>query len=319
MIDTDSELAELAPAGPDGRPHSALGVGLCLVSAVAFGLAALFAKECFAAGFGVCSMLAGRFGIAAVVFWLIVAVRRPALPGPRVLLTCLGLGGVGYALQAACYFTALTRIDASLVGQVLYVYPALVLLLGLALRRESVNRRKLTALCCSLGGLVVLLSYAGSGGPVAPIGVLLAFGAALTYALYITVANGLPAELDVYLVAALVCTSAAVSVAGFGLASGSLHAPAGPSGWLWLAPMALVSSVISIGCFLGGLRLVGGSTAAILSCVEPVVTAASGIAVFGERVGAGELIGGAAVLSAVVVLRPTRVRPADRSLSAANA
>ncbi|HEV2887733.1 MAG TPA: DMT family transporter [Jatrophihabitans sp.] len=297
--------ADLDPAAD--RPRSVLGVGLCLLSAVAFGLAALFGKECFAAGFSVSSMLAGRFGIAALVFWLIVAIRRPALPGPRLLLTCLALGGVGYALQAACYFGALTRIDASLVGQILYVYPGIVLVLALALRRERASRRKLAALGCSISGLVLLLGYAGSNGPVAPAGVLLAFCSALTYALYITVANGLPEDFDVYLLSALVCSSAAVSVALFGLTTGSVRLPAHSTGWLWLLPMALVSSVISIGCFLGGLRLVGASTAAILSCLEPVVTAGSAIVVFGDRMNAGQVVGAAVVLGAVVLLRPTAI------------
>lgn len=310
---TQTATALTAPAPGDepaaDRPTSALGVGLCLLSAVAFGLAAVFGKQCFAAGFSVSSMLAGRFGIAALVFWMIVAIRRPAMPGPRLLLTCLALGGVGYAVQAACYFSALTRIDASLVGQILYVYPAVVLVLGLALRRESASRRKFAALGCSLSGLALLLGYAGSNGPVAPAGVLLAFCSALTYALYITVANGLPEDFDVYLLSALVCSSAAVSVGLFGLTTGSLQAPTLPSGWLWLLPLALISSVISIGCFLGGLRLVGASTAAILSCLEPVVTAASAIVVFSERVNAGQVVGAAVVLAAVVLLRPAAPRP----------
>ena len=52
-----------------------------------------------------------------------------------------GLGAVGYAMQSAFYFGALTRIDASLVGLLLYAYPALVLLLAYALRRERPGRQ----------------------------------------------------------------------------------------------------------------------------------------------------------------------------------
>ena len=94
----------------------------------------------------------------------------------------------------------------------------------------------------------------------------------------------------------------------FGVGSGSLRVPATPSGWLWLLPLALVSSVVSIGCFLAGLRLVGASTAAILSCLEPLVTAASAVVVFGERLTAGQAVGAAVVLAAVVLLRPAAVR-----------
>ena len=304
MTQTALHAPAPAAADPADRQTSVRGVVLCLLAAVAFGLAALFGNQSLAVGFGVSSMLGGRFGISGLVFWLVVAVRRPALPGPRLLLSCLALGGIGYAVQAACYFGALTRIDASLVGQILYVYPAIVLVLGLALRRESASRRKFAALGCSISGLALLLGYAGSNGPIAPSGVVLAFSSALAYALYITAAQGLPDDFDVYLLPALVCSTAAVSVGAFGLTTGSLQAPAHPSGWLWLAPMALVCSVISIGCFLGGLRLVGASTAAILSCLEPVVTAASAIMVFGDRINAGQVVGAAVVLGAVVLLRP---------------
>lgn len=235
-VDAPVDRSDFVPARPQTArlAPSGRGLALCLVSAVAFGLAAVFAKECFSTGISVQTLLAGRFGIAGLVFWAIVAVRRPALPSRRVILGCLGLGGIGYALQAACYFTALTKIDASLVGQILYIYPALVVLLALALRQESFSRRILVALCLSIAGLAVLLHFAGSGGPVAPAGLLLAFGAAVTYALYITVANGLPGSLDVYLLSALVCTSAAISVGAFGAATGSLRLPDGAAAWGWL-------------------------------------------------------------------------------------
>jgi drug/metabolite transporter (DMT)-like permease len=49
--------------------------------------------------------------------------------------------------------------------------------------------------------------------------------------------------------------------------------------------------------------LVGASTAAILSCLEPVVTTLSVVAVYGERLTVPQLFGGAGVLIAVVVLR----------------
>ena len=281
-----------------------LGMGLCMLSAIAFGLAPLFAKECFAAGFSVSAMLTGRFGIAALVFWAVVAVRRPALPGPRLLLACLALGGVGYAVQAACYFGALTRIDASLAGEMLYVYPAIVLVLGVALRRERASRRKLAALGCSVSGLVLLLGCAGSNGPVAPAGVLLAFGAALTYALYVTVANGLPADLDVYLLSALVCSSAAVSVGVFGVSSGSLRVPAA-------GRRLALAAADGPGLQRGLHRLLPGRPAAgrRLDRGDPVLPGAGGHRGLGHR-GVrrpdepGQAIGAAVVLAAVVLLRP---------------
>jgi drug/metabolite transporter (DMT)-like permease len=101
----------------------------------------------------------------------------------------------------------------------------------------------------------------------------------------------------------LVCTSGAVTTGGYSIVTGSLHPPTANSGWLWLALIGLVSTAIAAGTFLGGLRLVGASTAAILSCLEPVVTTLSVVAVYGERLTVPQLFGGAGVLIAVVVLR----------------
>ncbi|MEO9238213.1 MAG: EamA family transporter, partial [Jatrophihabitantaceae bacterium] len=220
--------------------------------------------------------------------------------------TAVALGGLGYAAQAAFYFGALTRLNAAIVAQLLYVYPALVVVIALLRRVESPDRRKLLALVCSIAGLALLLHGGSSRGGGSATGVAMALGAAGTYALYITVAATLAAELDVYLLSAIVCSAATFSVVGYGLLTGSLHTDVAASGWGWLAALALISSVVAIGTFLAGLRLVGGPAAAILSCIEPVVTAISSAIVFGEGLTGTQLAGGAAVLGAVVVLQARR-------------
>jgi drug/metabolite transporter (DMT)-like permease len=287
------------------RTPSLAGVVLCVASGVAFGLAAVFAKESYGAGLNVSTMLATRFAIAAALFWIIVAIRRPQLPTKRVVGVCIGLGTVGYALQSGGYFAALQHMDASMVGLVLYVYPALVLVLALSLRRERLDHRKLVALGLSLGGLVLLLRT-GHAGAVTTLGLLLALSAAVIYAIYITVASTLPHGLDVYVMSAIVCTGAAASIGCFGAATGSLRGPHDASGWMWVALLALIPTAVAIACFFAGLRRVGASTAAILSCVEPVVTAASAVIVYGDRLTAGQIVGGCAVLGAVVVLQARR-------------
>jgi drug/metabolite transporter (DMT)-like permease len=273
-----------------------------LVSAAAFGFAAVVAKEAFGSGVDVSTLLVGRFGIASVLFWIIVACRRPAAMSLRAVLMCIGLGGIGYALQAGLYFAALTHMDAAVVGEVLYTYPALVLIISVALGRESFHVRKVAALLCSGAGLLLLVGGDAEPGSITRTGLVLSVACAITYALYICVANELPPKLDVYLVSAIITTSATLSLSGFGLATGSLHAPSA-SGWFWILVLALIPTVLGVAGFLAGLRLIGASTAAIVSCLEPVVTAASAMVVFGERLSILQVIGGAAVLGAVVVLQ----------------
>ncbi|REE98212.1 DMT family transporter [Thermomonospora umbrina] len=290
------------------RPRLSLGVTLCLVSAAGFGMSAIFAKETYASGTGVHTMLTLRFVIAALLFWLLVALRaqgrRPAsrtFPRGRVLLHCVGLGAVGYACQAAFYFGALARISGSLAALLLYTYPPLVAGVAVALRRERMDARKTVALTCSVGGVLLLLGGGVEGG--AASGVLMALAAGATYAIYLTVADGLPDDLDLYVLSAIVCTGAAVSLSLAGLVTGGLEAPAEAAGWLWTALLAVFATFLPIVCLLAGMRAVGASTAAIVSYAEPAVAVASTALVYGESLTVAQAVGGVVVLSTVAILR----------------
>jgi len=279
------------------------GVLLCLVSGISFGLAAVFAKESFAAGWTVPAALTFRFIIAAIIFWAVVALRRPPMPAKRTVWVCVGLGAVGYALQAGFYFGALTMLGAAVVGQLLYIYPALVFLLALARRREPLALRKLLALASTSVGLVLLLQGGSSTGSWSLAGVLMALASAVTYSIYITVASTLPASLDPFLSAAIISSAAAVSLGLFALGTGTLQVPTHPAAWMWILLFSIVSTVIAVGAFLAGLRLVGPSTAAILSCTEPVVTALTAALAYHEHLSPWQIAGGIAVLLAVVLLQ----------------
>ncbi|MDI1462453.1 DMT family transporter [Catellatospora sp. KI3] len=298
-------MSSAPPAPTCTAPHRSArrGVALCLLAAAGFGVSAVFAKHAYAAGLNVPTLLTARFALAAVLLWAVVAWRRPQLPTGRSLLVAIGLGAIGYACQSGLYFGALARIDASLTALLLYAYPALVTVIAVVLRRERADRRRLAALACSAGGLLLMLGAGGVKGSAAGAGVLLALGAAVAYSLYLTVSEGLPADLDLFAVTAIVCTGAAVSLGLTGLVTGSLHAPAEASAWVWVALLAACSTVVPIACVFVGVREVGASTAAILSCAEPAVTVAAMALVFGERLTPAQAVGGLAVLASVAVLQ----------------
>jgi drug/metabolite transporter (DMT)-like permease len=319
----DAAMPAVRPTAGRSTAGSA-GAALLVGSATCFGLSVVFAKEAYAAGVTVSAMLTWRFVLAALVLWAVLGVRRPPRPSRHALLVCAGLGLVGYAAQSSLYFSSLTLLDASVAALLLYCYPALVTVLAIALRRESAERRKLAALACCALGLLLLLGIDGGAHAVTSHGVVLALGAAVTYALYITVADRLPAGTDLLWMSAVVCTGAAASLGSVTVARGAtLAVPVG--GWLWVTLLAVVSTVAGIVLFFAGLRHVGGPTAAIVSCVEPVVAALAGVVVYSEHLGTGQLLGGACVLGAVVILqtRPRRpgvaatAQPQDEAIEAA--
>ncbi|MEA2154743.1 MAG: hypothetical protein QOE11_883 [Solirubrobacteraceae bacterium] len=281
------------------------GIVLCLVSACGFGLMAIFAKEAYLAGLGVTSLLAARFVLAAALFWAIVALRPATRPPRRLVVGCLALGCVGYAAQAGFFFSALQHIDASLTSLLLYVYPALVFCAAVALGRERVDPWKAGALVLASAGAALVLLGGGTGG-LQLTGVLLALAAAATYATYILVTETIVRRVDPFLLGALVTTGAAATFLVAGGASGSLQFTAG--GWIWIAALAVLSTILPIVTFMLGMKRVGASTASIVSTVEPVVTVGLAVVLFGDALGPLQVLGGALVLSAVVALQSRGLR-----------
>ncbi len=265
---------------------------------------AVFAKKAYGHDVSVLTLLTLRFTIAAAAFWLIVVARGANSSGPpprRIVIAGLLLGAVGYAAQSGGYFGALTRIDASLTALLLYVYPALVFLGALALRRDHIDRRRMIALALATGGAALVLAGSGTGDLDA-LGVALGLGAAVAYSIYILVADGVTRRIDAFLLSALVATGAAATFWVAGLSSGSLHFGFESAGWGWIAALALASTVLPVSAFLAGLSKVGPATASIVSTVEPMVSVGMAMLWFGERLGVVQFVGGALVLAAVVLL-----------------
>jgi drug/metabolite transporter (DMT)-like permease len=102
---------------------------------------------------------------------------------------------------------------------------------------------------------------------------------------------------------ALVCTGAAATLTVGAALLGELRpGELTAAGWGWLICVAAVSTVASITLFFAGLHQVGATTASILASVEPLVTVLLAFLVFGEVLGVVQLLGGALVLGAVLVL-----------------
>jgi drug/metabolite transporter (DMT)-like permease len=302
------------------------GTLMCLASGAAFGAMAVFGKLSYDEGATVGTLLVVRFGLAAVLFWLLLAARgglgEVRSLSRRDLGLALALGAAGYALQAGGYFAALQRIDASLLALILYTYPAMVAGAALALGRERLDGRKVAALLLASSGLVLVLAGAGAGA-LDPLGAALGLGAAMIYTTYILVSERVVARVRPQVLSAIVCTGAAASlVVGTTLLGEFRPGEVTTAGWGWLGCLAVISTVGAVSLFFAGLDRVGPTAASILSTIEPVVTVLLAFLVFGEMLGAIQLIGGALVLAAVLVLNARwdrRLRAREEAIGSAPA
>lgn len=279
---------------------------LCLGSAAAFGAMAIFGKLAYDEGATVGTLLAVRFVLAAALFWMLVAATGAARDlralSRRDVGIALALGAVGYSAQAGAYFSALKRLDASLLSLLLYTFPAMVTVAAIVLGREQANRRTAVALLLASVGLFLTLAGAGAGA-LDPLGTVLGLSAAVVYSTYILVSAGITERVGPLVLSALVCSGAATTLTLVGAIGGDLRpGDVSAAGFGWLACIAVVSTVGAVGLFFAGLQRVGPTTASILSTAEPLTTVLLAFLVFGESLGRVQLVGGALVLGAVLVL-----------------
>ena len=288
----------------------ALGVALALTSATCFGVMPILTKIVYDDGAGTIGVLSVRFTIAAVLLLGLARFRGEPLPSGRTLGQLLLLGGVGYVVESLCYFSALERISAGLTALLLYLYPALVVLLAAVLLR---HRPRPLALGC------VVVATAGSAltiGPVAggqTVGVLLGLGAAASYALYIVLSSHATAGVGPFASSAVIMGACALVYDVLAVSTGAAL-PAAPRGWLALVGIAVFGTVVAVSAFFAALALLGPGDTAVVSTVEPVVSVVAAFLVLGERLSLVQVLGGLLVLSAVLVL--TRSRPVEEVVPA---
>jgi len=291
------------------RTPERVGALLCLVAGASFALQPVLVKLAFDGGAGVASVGAIRFALAAAAFALIARRAIAAAPA-RTLLAPFLLGLTIYGLETGLFFASLERIDVSLASLLMCSYPALVVAGAVLLRRERASRRRAVALVVALLGVALVLA-GGVGGAMDPVGIGLALGAAIAYAAYVLVSDRLLGTTEPLVLATMLCAGAATAFAVGGAATGSLEAPRA-STLLVVGAIALVATVLPIAAFLGGVQRIGPSRATILGTIEPPVTIALSALVFGERLGAVQLLGAGLVVAGVVILqlrRRPKLRP----------
>jgi drug/metabolite transporter (DMT)-like permease len=212
-------------------------------------------------------------------------------------------------------FIAFERITIALTLLVFYLYPAGVALASTLWFGERLDRSRWIALAVSLGGMVLVVAGAESLGAVDPLGIVLAFIAAMAQVFYVLAARHGFAHVPGPQAAALTMGGAAtlylLLAVGVG-AAGTLGTPLASS--QAMAPV-LLAGIVGAGvptlAFITGIRRLGPSQAAILATLEPVVGVGLAAWLLAEQPEPIQLVGGALILGAAVLLQLRPGLPAE--------
>jgi drug/metabolite transporter (DMT)-like permease len=288
------------------------GYLLVLVAACCFGTLGVFSKLFYDAGGDAYTLLLLRFAITGPVLGAVALTLGNPRPPRRVAVVGAGLGvfqlGVGYAL-----FEGYARAPIALVTLLYFVYPLLTAVGAAVLFREELGVRRVAALALALTGIALTV---GTPDSATWLGIVLGFAAGLCVASLILSSRYLLTRYGItpLMLSGLMFTSPVVAL--------SLAVPArapsfdlGGEAWGWALCAVFVSAVVPIALFYEGVRRVEAGAVGLLSSAEPLVSVLLAYAVLGESLTALQLVGGALIVVAVIVLSRQR-RPVARAPSA---
>lgn len=300
------------------------GFLLIVASAAGFGSGALFAKGVYSlGGIGFVTLMAWRFLLGASASWLWIAIspaRRATARGTARRMIPIGLGlGLLYVGNSGTYYAGLERVPASLAALIVFIYPAIVAVLSLRFGRRLRGGRAWVALGLALAGS--LLTIGGiPADELPPLGWLLLVAASpVIYAFWIVLQAWLTGErahreagegsdVDPTVAGALVNSGAAVIYWAIALAFGQplLPAPATPGLWAMVLGIGFFSTFVAIVGFTEGTRRIGAAQASLISTIEPLWTIALGALLLHESLTPVQLLGGAFIISGVVIAQSSR-------------
>ena len=295
------------------------GVGLLKVmsAAAAMGTLGPVAAVAYGEGLEPATFSALRAAVgAAILGGLVLSHRQPSVrlarlaPRQRVLFA---LAVAVNGLANLVLFFAFGAMAVGLVMVIFYCYPVLVALMSAALGRDRLTPLRIFALALACAGLALTLgSQLGPEAHATAAGVALAGTAATCHAVYLVVIRGGFDDVPTVQATSLVLAGGLVISGATALLTGG----AGGAGE-WLTSPVAWAAILCAGTLgalpkvwvMGGVRLIGSTRAAVALLTEPVVAVVVAAVALGQRLTPLELVGGAAILVAVVLVQlPPRVR-----------
>lgn len=289
-------MTTLAERGPASvlLPVAALVTGM-----VSLQYGATIAKNLFPA-VGAAGTSALRVGFSALI---LIAVWRPWRRSlARREAGWIALYGITLGLMNLLFYLAIARLPLGPAVAIEFAGPLAIALIA--------SRRTTDFLWIGVAvvGLGLLLPIAPTS-PLDPIGVALALGAALAWALYILFGQR-AGRIDGGQAVSLGMLVAALVAAPFGLAE---------AGAALLAPgvlmagllVALLSSALPYSLEMFALRRLDRKSFGVLMSLEPAVAACAGFALLGERLSAIQWLAIGLVIAASAGITATSRRPAQ--------
>ena len=283
-----------------------------LLAAALWGSTGIFVR--YFEGIGLASMdvVLLRVAMAAVLLPAVVGVMQPG--GFKIRLRdcwCfIGTGILSIAMFSFCYFKTISLTSLSVAAVLLYLAPALVVLLSALFFKERITLLKVGA--CALAFLGCALVSDLKGGAMPPLALLTGFLSAFGYAMYSIFSRfAMNRGYRSLTITLYTFWFSVIGVLPFSapLSAFSALQKGGAAAFLMVLLMGIITAVLPYIFYTLGLSGLEAGKASIMASLEPVVATLIGIFAFREIPSPVAILGIFLVLAGVVILnvRPEKV------------
>jgi len=280
------------------------GYGLVIVSALLFGCMPLITRYIYEEGVNRESVVLLRSLLSLPVLALLTWRQSRSFRIPMKAFPAIGaIALMGCCITPLLLYGSYQYIATGTATVFHFVYPAVVVLIGMIFLKKRVSKGTLLAVLLCVAGICLFYNPAE---PLDWTGAVLALSSGLTYGAYVVLLSVFRHQsvsgfkLSFYISA--VCSIVMLPVC---LLGGLLTLPVTASGWLWSLVLALVINVGAVVAFQIGTFMIGGERASILSTVEPLTGVVIGAAVFQEKITYGTGMGVVLVIFACILIAVT--------------
>lgn len=288
-------------------PPKQLATGLILATlgAIAFSGKAIIVKLAYRHGVDAVTLVMYRMLFALPVFVVMAwwsSRGKPALTR-HDWWHVVGLGFTGYYLASMLDFVGLAYISASLERLILYLYPTLVLLLGLVLYQRRISRRQALGMAISYAGVMLVFGHEiRLQGSDAALGAVLVFLSAVCYAVYLNFSGEIVQRLGSLRLVGLTSTVACVLCIGQFVVLRPMEATLVAPEVIWLSVLnAILCTVAPILMVMMAIERIGAGMAAQTGMIGPMSTVAMGALLLGEPFTVWVAAGTALAMSGIFV------------------
>lgn len=255
-----------------------------ILSAVTYGIVALFGKRITALGYSNETMLFWRFLISFGLLSLLMPRSVIAISSLKVKEGLLAL--LGFIISAYCFFESIRYIGTGLAMTIFFIYPAILAVLNLFLNKETLPLNQKIAMLLGFFSITLLSDFDIKGDLL--YGLLYGITGGAGYALY-TFYSRLT-RLSAVTLTAWVCLFTSLcflSVSFYTQTFKFINIAVIPD----LTGMILISTLMSMLLFLKAIEYIGSIKASLLTIADPATTILLGVVLLNERFNHTQLIG----------------------------